>query len=411
MKICLVNTYHYRRGGDSTYTFDLAELLRSRGHQVVHFAMKHPRNEKSEFEQYFVEHVDFLEIHETGRFFDKIRALGRSLYSREARRKFARLLDATHPDVIHLQNFRRHLTFSIVQEARRRDIPVIYTAHDYDPICPNSLLFSDGQICDVCAGKHYYRALFRRCKQGSIAGTLAIVLEGTFVRVMNLYRSIDMIVTPSEFLRTKLLQYGFDESRVVAIHNFIDADDYEPSYGGSGIIYYGRLAPEKGLIGLLQAASKVRDVHVMIAGDGPLKGTLKDLKERLGCRNVEMLGYVEHESLMDIIRTAAAVAMPSICYENFPYSILEAFALGKPVIASNIGGMPEIVHHGETGLLFEPGNWLALADHMLYLDRNPDKAEAMGKRARHLVERCFNADNHYRQLKQVYTIVRGGSSL
>ncbi|HEC82971.1 MAG TPA: glycosyltransferase family 1 protein, partial [Firmicutes bacterium] len=245
MKVCLVNTFHYRRGGDSTYTFDLAELLRSKGHEVIHFAMKHPRNDPSDFEEYFVNHIDYKQTSEKGNPLRKIAALGRSLYSFEARRKFAKLLDDTEPDIVHLQNFRRHLTFSIVKEAKARGIPVVYTAHDYDPICPNSLLFSDGKICEICQGRHYHRALFRRCKDGSFAGTLALVIEGTFVKVMNYYTYIDMIITPSRFLRRKLLECGFDESRVTAIPNFIDAGRYEPRYGGSGIIYYGRLAPEK----------------------------------------------------------------------------------------------------------------------------------------------------------------------
>ncbi len=402
MRICLVNTYHYRRGGDSTYTFDLADLLRRKGHEVVHFAMNHPRNAESEFAPYFARHIDFKEIFATGSLLGKLRALLSSLYSREARKSFAKLLDATKPDIIHLQNFRRHLTFSVVEEARRRRIPVIFTAHDYDAICPNSLLFAHGKICEICKGKYFYRALDRRCKEGSFMGTLAIVLEGTYVKLMKYYDHIKIIVTPSEFLRTKLIQAGFDASRIVAIHNFIDSNLYKPQYGGSGFIYYGRLAPEKGLIDLVRAASQAREVEVLIAGDGPLKDDLEKAKADFGATNVHMLGYLERDRLLKVVSEASAVVMPSIWYENFPYAILEAFAAGKPVIASRIGGMPEIVLDGTTGLGFEPGNWLALAKHMLYLHDNPEVAQAMGKQARQLVETYFNADNHYEKLIEIY---------
>jgi glycosyltransferase involved in cell wall biosynthesis len=402
MKICLVNTYHYRRGGDSTYTFDLAALLESRGHDVVHFAMKHPKNFESPFEPFFVDHIDYREIFMTGGPVAKIRAFLRSLYSSEAKRKFAALLDETYPDIIHLQNFRRHLTFSILPEAVKRNIPVVFTAHDYDPICPNSLLFASREVCEVCAGGHYYRALGVRCKEDSFVGTVPIVLEGTFTKWRRYYRHIDTIITPSDFLRNKLIEYGFDAGKVVTVNNFIDASAYQPAYGGNGFIYYGRLATEKGLESLIEAACRVPETAVMIAGDGPIRESLEQLCLKLGCRNVEFLGYVERGELLGIVRGTGGVVMPSVWYENFPYSVLEAFALGKPVIASSMGGMPEMVKEGETGSLFGAGDALALSAKMKYFHTNVDAVEKMGRNARRMVETEFNADVHYEKMMEVY---------
>ena len=174
MRICLVNTYHYRRGGDCTYTFDLADLLRAKGHEVVPFAMKHRENVDSEYSRYFAEHIDFGEASRSANPLRRLGALARSLYSGEARAKFGRLLDETRPDIVHLQNFRRHLTFSVVREAKERGLPVVFTAHDYDPICPNSLLLARGQVCTACAGRRFYRAALVRCKENSLAGSLAV---------------------------------------------------------------------------------------------------------------------------------------------------------------------------------------------------------------------------------------------
>lgn len=402
MRICLVNTYHYRRGGDSTYTFDLASLLKSRGDEVVHFAMRHPDNIRSEFEPYFAGHVDYIEDFKSGNPVRQVRAFLRSLYSFEAKAKFGALLDRTQPDVVHLQNFRRHLTFSVVQAARRRQIPVVFTAHDYDPICPNSLLFARGRVCEVCRGGGYHKALTVRCKEQAFLGTLAIVLEGAFVKMRRYYDAIDLVITPSEFARAKLIDGGFDPERVRTIHNFIDARLYEPDFSGRGVVYFGRLAYEKGLDVLLEAAKRLGRTPVTIAGDGPEKSRLKNLCLKSGCANVDFLGYVERGQLLQIVRKAMCVVMPSIWYENFPYSILEAFCLGKPVIASRIGGMPEIVRDGETGFLFEPGNSLALSERIQYLQENSSLVAEMGKQARARVEAEFDSDTHYDKLKRVY---------
>ena len=402
MRICLVNTYHYRRGGDSTYTFDLAQLLEAKGHEVVHFAMSHPRNLGSRYEVDFVDCIDYGSIFASGGPMAKSRAFFRSLYSFEARAKFASFLDKTGPDIVHLQNFRRHLTFSVVPEAKKRGIPAVFTAHDYDPICPNSVLFAQGRVCEACRNKGYHRALAVRCKEQSLLGTLSVVLEGTFVKLRRYYDLIDLIITPSEFARSKLIEYGFDAPRVKAVHNFIDASAYQPGYGGEGIVYVGRLAPEKGLDTLIEAARRLDHIRVTIAGDGPERQHLENLCLKLGCRNVDFLGYVVREQLLRKVRQAMCVVMPSIWFENFPYSILESFALGKPVVASRIGGMPEIVKDDKTGLLFPPGDALALSTRIEYLQGNPSSVEEMGKKARAMVETRFDPETHYRQLSEVY---------
>jgi glycosyltransferase involved in cell wall biosynthesis len=406
LKVCLVNTYHYRRGGDSTYTFDLAELLRARGHEVFHFAMKHRYNARCPQEEFFVDSVDYRETSETGGPVSRLRDFLRSLYSPEARRKFAALLDETQPDVVHLQNFRRHLTFSIVGAARERGIPVVFTAHDYDPVCPGSLLFAGGEVCEVCGGKYYYRALARRCKQGSLAGTAAVALESYFVRLMRYFNGIECIITPSAFARRKLIEYGFDPERVEVIHNFVHTDALEPSRAeGDYVLFFGRLAPEKGIDVLIDAAASVSGVRFVVAGEGPRRELLEARCARAGASNVEFIGYVDREDLVPLIRDSMFVVVPSICYENFPYNILESFALGKPVIGSDIGGIPEMVEHGDTGFLVPPHDVEGLAARIRELGADPALTREMGRRARERVEREFTADMHYKRLFEVYTRV------
>jgi len=408
LKVCLVNTYHYRRGGDSTYTFDLADLLRSRGHEVVHFAMKHRYNADCPEQEFFVDYVDYREASESAGPVSRFLAFLRSVYSGEARRKFAALLDKTRPDIIHMQNFRRHLTFSILGPARERNIPVVYTAHDYDPVCPNSLLFAGEEVCEVCSGKHYYRALPRRCKQGSFAGTAALVLEGYFVSAMRYFKRIDRIITPSGFQRDKFIEYGLDPGKVEVVHNFMDTTAFEPSCGGGDyVIFFGRLAPEKGIETLIDAAAMVPGIKVVIAGEGPLRDRLEARRREVNAVNVEFLGYVDREDLMPLIRNSMFVSVPSVCYENFPYNVLESFALGKPVIASRIGGIPEMVRDGVTGFLVEPGDAGTLAARMAELAGDGALIERLGRNARSRVVNEFSADIHYNKLMALYNSVTG----
>lgn len=412
MRICLVNTYHYRRGGDSTYTFDLADMLRARGHEVCHFAMKHRYNAACPESDYFVDYVDYRESSETSGPVARFRDFLRSIYSREARRKFAALLDKAGPDIIHMQNFRRHLTFSILGPARQRGIPVVLTAHDYDPVCPNSLLFADGEICELCGGRHYYRAPFKRCKQGSLAGTLAVALEAYFVRAMRYFDGIDRIITPSAFERNKFIECGMDGGRIEVIHNFIDTAAFQPAYGGGDyVLFFGRLAPEKGIGVLIEAASRTPDIKVLIAGEGPERRDLEARRDEVGARNVEFLGYVDREDLIPLIQGSMFVVVPSVCYENLPYNVLESLALGKAVIGSDIGGIPEMVEEGRTGCLFPPHEAAALAGKMAMLAGDAALRERLGKNARSRVDGEFSADIHYDKLIALYEgVLRGGDA-
>jgi len=403
MRICLVNTYHHWRGGDSTYAFELARLLGSRGHQVIHFAMKHPKNFPSEFEKYFVDYIDYRDLSETGGLFERVKAFPRSLYSSEARRKFAALLDATSPDIVHLQNFRRHLTFSILPEPKKRAKPVVMTAHDYDLICPRSVLFAHGALCDRCRGRNYYNAAIARCKGGSFAGSAAIALEAYFMRVMGYDDLLDMIITPSRFARDKLVECGRPAARIRALPNFIDGSRYRPVYDNDGYaICFGRLSDEKGIEVLLEAAAGLPDVRLVIAGDGPCRTALEGQALKLGLKNAEFLGHVARDKILDLVSRAMFVVIPSICPENFPYSVLEAFAVGKPVIASRIGGLPEMVENGGTGLLVEPGDPADLAKKMACLAENRALLREMGENARKRIETEFDAATHYRNIMQVY---------
>jgi glycosyltransferase involved in cell wall biosynthesis len=242
-----------------------------------------------------------------------------------------------------------------------------------------------------------------RCKDGSLGGSLAVALEGYFARIMQYYRLIDLIITPSGFAKRKMVECGRAEGTIRVIPNFIDTSRYEPDYGDDGyIIASGRLSPEKGFDVLLAAMNRLPGTRLVIAGEGPCRAELERQAVKLGLANAELIGYIARERLLALVARARFVVMPSVCLENFPYSVLEAFALGKPVIASRMGGMPEMVVDGVTGLLVDPGDPAALAEKIADLEHDADLVREMGVKARGRAEMEYNSDAHYRGIRQAY---------
>ena len=402
LRVLLANTYHFRGGGDSTYTFNLAELLRSRGHEVAFFAMQDRRNIGDPNSDLFVTQIDFRELNRHKTVLAGVKVLGRSVYSIEARRKFRLIVERVRPDVVHLQNIHAHITPSIIFEARQRGVPVVWTLHDYNLVCPNShfLVDSSGERCEACGSGAYYMAAIRRCKKGSFRASAMSSLEAYAHRMMRVRERVDAFLTPSGFLRDKLLQRGFPARRVHHLPLFVPDETFRAGGDHRGyFLFFGRLEPIKGIRPLLEACRMSPDVRLMMAGQvgEQLAGELADLPP-----NVEYLGMKFGEELRALVDGAQAVVVPSLWYENQPFSILEAFALGKPVVASDLGGMTELVGDGRRGLLVAPGEARAIAEAMRWMARHPEEARRMGEEGRAYAMQVHGAEPHYAALMRVY---------
>lgn len=408
MKILLVNKYFYPRGGSERAFFDTADLLQAEGHDVSFFSMAHPLNRESATSGFFVSPVDYDHPGSPAR---QAGAAVRLLYSTEARRKLSRLLDAVRPDLVHLHNIHHQISPSIIPLLKKRDLPVVMTLHDYKLVCPVYILARGGRPCEECAGGKFIRCFRHRCAKDSRGKSLLNTVEMYLHRtVFRLYERIDVFISPSRFLKQKMEEMGFS-GRIVPLPNFLPAAESSSSdeVPGDGILYFGRLSPEKGL-GTLLAAAENSGSSWKIAGDGPMKDALAAQIGRRSLTNVTLLGHLPREALIPQIRKSAFVVLPSVWYENQPYAVMEAFALGKPVLASRIGGIPELVRDGETGLLFEPGSARDLAEKAAVLLRSPSLVREMGRRARRLVETDFSPAGHYRKLRGIYESVMRGKA-
>lgn len=406
MKILIVNTRHFYGGGDSTYAFNLADLLSNRGHGVAFFAMYDNRNLPDPNADLFVSPIDFRELNQNKTLANGVKVLTRTIYSTEARKKFATLLDRFSPDIIHLQNFFFHITASILFEAKKRNIPVVWTLHDYGLACPNSHFLIDrtGQICEACRGGHFYQALLKRCKKDSLMASGMTAFLAYCNRWMGILKKVDAFLTPSRFLKTKLLENGFDENQLHHLPLFLPRENFWEGEQDQGyFLFLGRLEAIKGIDVLIEAARSAKDVNVIIAGsvDEPLASRLPEILPG----NAKYVGLKHGQELANLTHNALAVVLPSICYENQPFSILEAFASGKPVIASDLGGMTELVTHLDRGLLVKPGDSAALADALHWAETNRISMKAMGRNAKQYALDNHSPDAHYQSLMNIYSQV------
>jgi glycosyltransferase involved in cell wall biosynthesis len=363
--------------------------------------MQHRQNEPAEVADQF---VSFEAFDESEGLRARARAVGRLLYSREARRKIEELIDKTAPDVAHLHNIAHQLSPSILYGLKSRGVPVVQTLHDFKLVCPNYSMFVKGATCERCATWRYYNAILNRCMRDSVSSSALVALEAYAHRLVGSYaRNVDLFVAPSRQLRDRMIAHGVRADSIVHLPYSIALAEYEPRYESDGYgVYVGRLAEGKGLGTLIAALDRAREVRLKVVGTGPLAERLKATAESKGLSNVEFLGYREGAELRSIVGGALFVTVPSECFENSPLTVYEAFAQGKAVIGSRIGGIPELVSEGESGLIFEPGDAGGMAEAMLALWGDTGRAIEMGKAARERVETHFGPDVHYEKMMAIY---------
>lgn len=399
MRVLQINKFHYLRAGAESYYFGLSDLLRSHGHQVGHFSMAHPENLATPYAKYFVSNVDY----EVGSAWQQLRNAAGIVYSFEARRKLAQLLDDEPFDLTHLHNFHHQISMSILPVLKKRGLAVVYTTHDLKPVCPNYRMLTHDGVCERCRGGKYYYATLHRCTKGSYLKSAVNTVEMYFQHWRGYYDLIDLFITPSAFYRDKFVEFGLPAERVVHVPNFVHVDEFEPQYDpGEYLLYMGRLSAEKGLGTLVEAMVAVPEARLRIAGAGDYGPQVRrEIGER-GLKNVALLGRKEGDDLRRLLRNCLAVVLPSEWYENGPMSVIEAYATGKPVVGARIGGIPEMVLEGETGYLFEYGDSddLARAIRTLW-ERKADVAD-MGRRCRRRAEEEYDVSRHYERIMEIY---------
>lgn len=375
MKILMVNKFLYPNGGSETYIFRLGEYFASAGHEVEYFGMQDERNVVTNTAGQYTSNLDF---HSSS--LQKLVYPFKIIYSKESRKKLADVIQSFKPDVIHLNNINFQLTPSIIYEAKKWKVPTVMTAHDYQMVCPNHMMYRpvEGKPCQRCVGGHYSNCIKNKCIHGSTAKSLLGVLEATFYKSRKTYALLDAVICPSYFLEKRLLVEPVFKNKTEVLHNFVDTPDLEPEPKQEYVLYFGRYSKEKGIETLLEASRRLPQVNFVFAGKGPMGDMIPEQD------NVKNVGFIQGKELNQLVANALFTVYPSEWYENCPFSVMESQACGTPVLGSGIGGIPELIEDGETGLLFMPGDIKDLSAKIFRLWQDRDLLDYMTENCRQI---------------------------
>jgi glycosyltransferase involved in cell wall biosynthesis len=397
VKVLQINNNHRIIGGSDTVYFNTGALLTHAGHNVGWFAASGSEDLPCEDAHYFPAGIDMQR--------PRVSDLPRYLRNHAAGQAMRTYLDARGPfDVAHLHIYYGRLTAAILDPLRAQGIPMIQSLHEYKLACPTYSLERDGNVCEECVGGSSLNLLKNRCKGGSFLRSAVVFTEFHASRLQGDVRKIDRFICVSDFQRRLLERAGIPSSKMVTLHNFVDPDLLKPEgvpLKGDYLLYFGRIERNKGLPTLIEAARKT-GLQLKIAGTG---GWCEAMKEKIAdLPSVEYLGFTSGNTLRQLVAEARAVVVPSEWYENCPMSVLEAKAVGTPVIGARIGGIPELVRDAEDGFLVEAGNSDELAEAM---ERTfTVDAQALGAAAQADIEARFSPAAHLKALMRVYQSVQ-----
>lgn len=396
MKVLIANKFFYHNGGAETVFFQERDFLLKHGLKVVDFSMTDKRNLPSPYAAFFAPNINFFQ--QAG-VVEKVYHAVSFVHSSATVKKIEELIIQEKPQIAHLHNIYHQLTPSIIPVFKKYGIKIVLTLHDCKLVCPNYLALRKGRICTACQGEFFWKPFFLNC-QNSRMHSLLLAVEAYWHKWRKTYEDVDLFLTPSQFL-ANLISNRIASEKIRILHNGVDTDCCHPTFSDEGYyaLYFGRLSREKGIFTLLQAHEQVAErVPLKIVGTGEVEEEL-----RIRYPDVTFLGRKTGEELFDVVANAAFVIVPSECYENCSMAILEAMAFGKPVIASRLGGIPEQINDGETGMLFENGNAVELAEKMDLLFSDVRLREQLGRAARRKVEKEYALVDHNRQLLTIYT--------
>ncbi|MEO5564100.1 MAG: glycosyltransferase family 4 protein [Chitinophagaceae bacterium] len=362
-KILIVNWTWYPSGGDWTYIECLIKFYESKGHEVIPFSMHNEKNFETPYSKYFISGVDYKELNKNKSLGKGLQAVKRTIYSSEAKHNLAKLLDEHKIDIVHLNNIHHYLTpASIIPEIKKRNIPIVWTIHDYVILCANTTFVSNGTVCEKCRGGKFINCAINKCKKGSRAASIVAAMESYTNNWMNPYKHVDYFIFPSNFIKNKFDSFGFHKDRLVQIYNMFDLDTIKYTVPENPIkaerdyiTYVGNTLRVKGIFTLVDAM-KGLDVDLYVIGDGEHFNELKEYIAANELHNVKLLGRKTKNDVFYYVANSLFKVLPTIMYENLPYSIMECALLGRPSVGARTGGIPELIVEGKSGYLFEPGN-------------------------------------------------------
>ena len=398
-----INNYYYPRGGAESLFLEQNRMLQKDGWNVVPFSMQHPQNLASPWSEHFVEELEFGEHYSV---LGRVLRAQKALYSFESRRNLEKLIRQVNPVIAHAHNIYHHLSPAILDSLKKYHVPTVLTLHDLKLACPAYKMFTHDGICERCKNGRIWNVVRHKCIKNSAALSSLVMLESALYRTLGSYlNKVDAIIVPSRFYLEKLVEWGWPRERFIHIPNFVDPDRFvADDRVGKAFVFFGRLGPEKGIATFVRAVAQARGQGIVI-GSGPEEGKLKALAADLGA-DIRFISHCSGDELMQLVKLARATVLPSEWYENAPMSLMESYALGRPVIGADIGGIPELVRPEQTGWLFPSGEATPLAALMRRVLALPDSVVAgMGNNGRAWIEADYSRSRYLERLLSLYDSV------
>jgi len=364
--------------------------------------MEYPRGQATAYDRHFVALTDF----KNGRPIAQTRLALHAIYSTQARKQIRRMIADFRPQVAHVRNIYHHLSPSILWELKAQGVPVLYHMNDFKLICPSyNLVAASGDACERCKGGKFSNVIRERCYAGGRAAAAVLSAEAYFHRWLGTYdKCVDLVLAPSRFAKQKLIENGWADENIQVLSHFQNLPLTSKPHPGrdAPILYFGRLSAEKGVADLVSAMSRLPGIRLLIAGDGPQRQELEIAARNSKLENVSFVGHVSGSTLETLIGEAQFTVFPSRAYETMGKSILESYAQGRAVAASDLGSRHELVEEGETGLLYRVKDIDQLAAAISFLHDRPELSKRMGEAGREMVRGRHSQEHHFQALEATY---------
>ena len=415
MRIIIANYRYFVAGGPEKYMFKFMESARKIGIDVIPFSVDNPQNEVTIYSKYFAKprsnQLMYADTKKSiGNMIGMVRA---TVWNYDAEKKLRKLIRDTKPDVVYILHEVNHLSPSIIRAAKKEGVRVVHRISDFFMFCPKYDFLCENEICEACLHGEYRKAIEHRCVKGSKAGTLLRILAMKLYAITKIFDDVDQYICTCEFSKTKLIEGGIPSEKISCIPTFIDAAKITPCYENDKyFLFLGRMAHQKGTIYAIEAMNYLRDTEYVLKITGQITDSEEDQKIWMYIREnnleekVVFTGFKRGKELEQLISRATCILCPAIWYENMPNTVIEAYAYGKPVVASRIGSLAEIVVDGETGFLFEMKNSKDLAKKLTRFSDDGTLAEKLGINARMICEDLYSPDRH---MSEVIKCLKGKS--
>ena len=413
MRIIIANYRYFIAGGPEKYMFKFMDAARKMGIEVIPFSVNNPQNEETPYSKYFAKprsnQLMYADTQKSiGNMIGMVRA---TVWNYDAENRLRKLIRDTEPDAVYILHEVNHLSPSIIRAAKKEGVRVVHRISDFFMFCPKYDFLCENEICEACLHGDYKKAIERKCVKGSKAGTILRVLAMKLYARTKVFDDVDQFICTCEFSKNKLIEGGVPAEKISCVPTFIDSSKITPCFENDKyFLFLGRMAHQKGTIYAIEAMKYLKDTEYVLKKTGQISDSEEDQKiwkyiqENRLENKVVFTGFKHGKELEELISRSTCIVCPAIWYENMPNTVIEAYAYGKPVVASRVGSLAEIVEDGKTGFLFEMRNSKDMAEKLRKFVFEEGLSAQLGKQARALCEERYNTVKH---MEEVVKILKG----